>query len=214
MWTQQHDQYCLENSIPPAAKLLWQWLLSTEEIGTETEPDLSEFQSWVEKHRGKKYAHHYLKKMFDLLVEKRVIEVVKKFSWKIFRLLVRPLNWLKPNKEKKLQNPKQSYKTQPSNPDKSVDKDIQQQLISNQELLANEQLHFDIKEKEVLYRPQWQIKVAILLYKIRKSTSEIINPEGWIRTCLRREYWEQPNNFGAIAKHFGGVAMDVQDYFS
>jgi hypothetical protein len=142
MWTEEHDQYCLKNSIPPAAKLLWQWLVR-EGLSEEIEPDLSEFQNWVEKHRGKKYAHNYLKQMFELLVEKRVIQVVKKFSWKIFRLLVRPLEWLKPKKEKKLQNRKSSYKTQPSNPDNSEKEVLQQQLISNQRILDSEQVYFD-----------------------------------------------------------------------
>jgi hypothetical protein len=212
-WTQQHDQFCLKNSIPPAAKLLWQWLIR-EGVAQEIEPDLSEFNHWVEKNRGKGYCHNYLKKMFNLLVEKGVISKIKEFSWKIYRLVVRPLEWLFPRKKQKLQNPDSSYKTPTLNPDKSVEDDIQQQLIlSNQQLLSEAGIHFDTEEKEVLNRPNFELKAALLLFELRGASEKINNPEGWLRQCLRRRYWEQPTNYGVIVQHFGGAVMDIQDYF-
>ncbi|MBK1990909.1 hypothetical protein A0J48_025940 [Sphaerospermopsis aphanizomenoides BCCUSP55] len=212
-WTEKHDQFCLKNSIPPAAKLLWQWLIR-EGVDQEVEPDLSEFNHWVEKHRGKGYAHNYLKQMFNLLVENRVIQVVRQYSWKIFKLLVRPLEWLNPPKKQKLHNPNSTYKTPSSNPENSVDLDIQQQhILSNQQLMSQEGIHFDTEETEVLNRPQFEIKAALLLFKLRGAAEKIMNPEGWVRQCLRRRYWEQPTNYGSIAKHFGGAAMEIEDYF-
>jgi hypothetical protein len=172
-WTEEHEAYCYQHHIPPAAKILWQWLMRQGEISLEVEPDLSEFNTWVEKSRGKGYSHNYLKKMFELLCERRVIQVVKQYSWKIFRLLVRPLDWLKPprkKREKNLQNSNSTYDLPTPNQQSSVDGDIQQQhsnLISNQQTLASEGLHFDESEKEVLDRPSYEIKVSIILFKIR-----------------------------------------------
>ncbi|NET71771.1 MAG: hypothetical protein F6K62_12805 [Sphaerospermopsis sp. SIO1G2] len=213
MWTQKHDQFCLTNRIPPAGKLLWQWLIR-EGLDTEVEPDLSDFQKWVEKHRGTKYAHHYLKKMFQRLVDLRVVQVVKQYSWKIFKLIVRPLEYLKPRKKQKLQNHNTSYKIQQSNLSKSVECDIQQQqILSNQELLTSEGINFVSSEKEVLNRPAYEIKAALLLFKIRGAREKILNPEGWLRHCLRGRYWEQPTNYSVICQHFDGAVTDIEDYF-
>ncbi|MHC5740277.1 MAG: hypothetical protein ACYTXH_36660, partial [Nostoc sp.] len=95
-WTEEHEAFCYKHHICPAAKSLWQWLMRQGLIAEEVEPDLSEFNATVAKARGKGYSHNYLKKIFDQLVEHRVIQVVKQYSWKIFKLLVRPLEWLKP----------------------------------------------------------------------------------------------------------------------
>ncbi|MFM2065012.1 MAG: hypothetical protein RLZZ507_4683 [Cyanobacteriota bacterium] len=212
-WTEKHDQFCLKNKIPPAAKLLWQWLIR-EGIEEEVEPDLSKFNEWVKKHRGKSYAHNYLKRMFNLLAENRVIQVIKQYSWKIFKLVVRPLEWLTPPKKQKLHNPNSTYKTPNPNPDNSVNADVQQQhILSNQQLMSQEGIHFDTEETEVLNRPQFEIKAALLLFKLRGAAQKILNPEGWVRCCLRRRYWEQPTNYASICQHFGGAVMEVQDYF-
>lgn len=212
-WSEDHDKFCLKNKIPPAAKLLWQWLIR-EGIEEEVEPDLSEFNHWVEKHRGKAYAHNYLKQMFNTLVENRVVQVVRQYSWKIFKLVVRPLEWLKPPKKQKLHNANSTYKTPTPNPDNSVDADIQQQhILSNQELMSGVGIHFDTEETEVLNRPQFEIKAALLLFKLRGAAQKIMNPEGWVRQCLRRRYWEQPTNYASICQHFGGAAVAVEDYF-
>ncbi len=90
-WTEKHEAFCFQHRIPNAAKVLWQWLMRQGQIAEELEPDLSEFNEWVEKVRGKPYGHNYLKKMLEVLIEHGVVSVVKKYSWKIFRLLVRPL---------------------------------------------------------------------------------------------------------------------------
>ncbi|MGM3305092.1 hypothetical protein ACSQ6I_03755 [Anabaena sp. WFMT] len=213
IWTEKHDQFCLEKHIPPAAKLLWQWLIR-EGVNQEVEPDLSEFNHWVKKFRGKGYGHNYLKQMFNLLVEHRVIQTIKQYSWKVFKLIVRPLEWLFPRKKQKLHNHNSTYEKPTSNPSKSVEDDIQQQhILSNQQVLFESGIHFDTEETEVLSRPQFEIKAALLLFKLRGATEKINNPEGWVRQCLRRRYWEQPRNYGTIAQHFGGAVMNIEDYF-
>ncbi|MDF5707984.1 MAG: hypothetical protein PUP90_09970 [Nostoc sp. S4] len=75
-WSEAHEEFCYQHHIPPTAKSLWQWLMRQGEIGSEIEPDLSEFNTWVEKVRGKKYAHNYLKHIFEILVSSRVLQVI------------------------------------------------------------------------------------------------------------------------------------------
>lgn len=206
-WTEEHESFCYKNRIPNAAKVLWQWLMRQGEISAEVEPDLSEFNTWVAKVRGKPYAHNYLKKMFELLCEHRVIQVVKQYSWKIFRLLVRPLEWLKPprkKREKNLQDSNSTYKTPSSNEQSYVAPNIQQQhsnIIDNQACLSGEGIHFDESEKEVLERPKCEIEVSIALFKIRGGIEKILNPEGWIRSCLRHRWWEHPSNQNQLMQY-------------
>ncbi len=212
-WTEEHESFCYKNRIPNAAKVLWQWLMRQGVISEEVEPDLSEFNTWVAKVRGKPYAHNYLKKMFELLCEHRVIQVVKQYSWKIFKLLVRPLEWLKPprkKREKNLQQCNSTYKTPDSNDKSSVQGEIQQQhslIIDNQATLADEGIHFDETEKEVLDRPKCEIQVSIALFKIRGGIEKILNPEGWVRSCLRHRWWEHPRNNLLLVQLLGNGAI-------
>lgn len=212
-WTEEHESFCYKNRIPNAAKVLWQWLMRQGSISEEVEPDLSEFNAWVAKVRGKPYAHNYLKKMFELLCEHRVIQVVKQYSWKIFKLLVRPLDWLKPprkKREKNLQNSNSTYKTPDSIDNSSVQGDIQQQhsnIICNQATLSESGIHFDESEKEVLDRPYSEIKVAIILFNLRGGIEKIQNPPGWIRSCLRHRYWEQPHSQNQLIQVIGNTTI-------
>ncbi|MHC5717708.1 MAG: hypothetical protein ACYTX0_37780, partial [Nostoc sp.] len=198
-----------QHHICPAAKSLWQWLMRQGVITEEVEPDLSEFNTTVAKSRGKGYSHNYLKQIFNQLVEHRVIQVVKQYSWKIFKLLVRPLEWLKPprkKREKNLQNHNLSYTSDPSNDKSAVTGDIQQQHSNsdiNLEILVENGIHFDSNEKEVLERPTNEIKLALLMFNLRGGFEKSHNPEGFIRRCLRERWWEFPRNYNRLLEMFG-----------
>lgn len=98
-WTSKHDEFCLANNITPSAKLLWQWLVYKGE-NKELEPDLQqEFNTWVAKKRGKPYDPKTLKIAIKQLDDCGLINIVRKFSWKVYRLFLRPLGWLAPKKK-------------------------------------------------------------------------------------------------------------------
>lgn len=205
-WTEAHEAFCYQHHICPAAKSLWQWLMRQGVISSEIEPDLSEFNATVAKARGKGYCHNYLKQAFNQLVEHRVIQVVKQYCWKIFKLLVRPLEWLKPpikKPTKNLQNHNFSYTLQASNQQSSEAGYIQQQHSNssiNQEILSESNIYFDDNVTEVLERPKWEVKVALILFKIRGGFDKVENPEGFIRDCLRGRWWETARNYLTICK--------------
>lgn len=202
-WTEEHEAFCYQNRVPPAAKSLWQWLMRQGYIGSEIEPDLSEFNATVAKSRGKAYSHNYLKQMFELLQSHRVIQVIKQYSWKIFKLLVRPLEWLKPRKEKNLQNNNSSYKIQTSNDSNAVEEDIQQQHSTNKQLLEDNGIYYDNNVTEVLNSPTNEIKLALMIFGLRGGFEKIQNPEGFIRDCLRGRWWEYPRNYNMLLQKFG-----------
>lgn len=220
LWTDKHDEYCLQEKIPPAAQYLWRWLLREGKVGTEVEPDLKEFNNEIAKKRGNPYSHNYLKEMFNLLCQKRVINIIKTFSWRFHRILVRPLDWLKPRRkktEKNLQNHNESYKTGGSNP-QSADGGYNSSSI----LTTEDMEHLEVehqRQQEVLnacaeygiyFNPEKQpeavqhdiedVRCALQHFMKRGGHTKdnfnkprIPNPQGWLIDCLRNRYWEDDN---------------------
>lgn len=80
-WTEEHDAFSLENHFTPAAKLLWQWLMRQGGLGEEIEPDLTEFNDWVGKHRGKGYTRPTLKKALEQLEQSGIVRTLKRYTW-------------------------------------------------------------------------------------------------------------------------------------
>ncbi len=112
-WTDKYDAHCLEHGLTPSAKLLWQWLVYQGE-NKELEPDLKEeFNKWVGKKRGKPYDPKTLKTAIKQLSDCAVINILRVFSWKEYRIFLRHLEWLTP--KKKSRNPAQISKLDPSN---------------------------------------------------------------------------------------------------
>lgn len=97
-WTDKHDEFCLANNIPPAAKLLWEWLTRLGEA-EEVEPDLGEFNDWVKKHRAKGYCRPTLKNALGKLIDCGVVNLIRQYTWKIVKIVTRPLAWLTPKKK-------------------------------------------------------------------------------------------------------------------
>ncbi|MDF5706538.1 MAG: hypothetical protein PUP90_02360 [Nostoc sp. S4] len=211
-WSEEHEAFCYLHHIPPAAKSLWQWLMRQGEIAAEIEPDLSEFNATVAKSRGKGYSHNYLKQMFELLQSHRVVQVVKQYSWKIFKLLVRPLDWLKSPKKQNLQNSNYSYNSRPSNDSNTVASTIQQQHSTNKQLLSSNGIDYDDDVTEVLQRPTHEIKLALIMFHLRGGLEKIIYPEAWIRDCLRKRYWLHPRNYSVLLQMYGN-STDWEDLF-
>lgn len=197
-WTEEHDAFCLKHRITPAAKLLWQWLMRSYRIGEEVEPDLSEFNEWVEKHRGKGYCRLTLKKALAQLKEHRIIQVLKEYTWKIVKIVTRPLGWLKPKKN--LQNSDQNYVSQPSNAQSTENESNSSSINSihpqnKTEILnvcaaAGIYYHPD-KPAEIFNYSLEDVISAVELFKTR-GKQQIYNPQGWLIDCLRWRYWETP----------------------
>ncbi len=213
-WTEKHDEFCLKNKFYPSSKLLWQWLLRQGKQYTEIEPDLVEFNQWVKKYRGNGYCRAMLKKALEQLIESKVIDLVKRYTWRILKVVTKPLSALKP--KIKSRERKQKYDPQPSIVrTASAGTEQQQQYIierkrritCNLELLNKAGIFFEKDVTEVLNRPEHEINVSIALFELAGSFEKIERPEGWIRTCLRERYWEHPSNYKLLMKHFGNTTL-------
>lgn len=215
-WTKKHAEFCLKNKLPTAAKLLWEWLIENGKVGRESEPDLKDFNKWIEKSRGRGYCNKTLKKAFNKLVECRVVNLLKKYTWNIVKITTRPLEYLKARK--KVRKRDLISKLEASKARKYEDGFLQQQhikIIDNQLLFSKYGILFDAEEKEVLDRPRNEILLAITCYQIADETrvecagevkvskGKIANPPGWIRACLRKRYWEKPHTYEMILAKYG-----------
>ena len=99
---------------------------------------------------------------------------------------------------------------------------LQQQhirIIDNQILFSQYGIRFDETDKEVLNRPKNEVLLSIACYQIadtRKVTQanqttitrgKVENPEGWIRTCLRRRYWDKPRTYQQLESRYGNTTF-------
>ncbi|MBD2692643.1 hypothetical protein [Anabaena catenula] len=205
-WTNKHDAFCLENHIPPAAKLLWQWLLHHHKESEELEPELKkEFNAWVQKHRGRGYHVNTIKTALARLIDCRVVQVLKQWSWHEVRIITRPLDFFKPKKNS--QNRHQIDKRQPSN-DISTEKEVcssSNNSISEEQILEHEQVLTECENVGIVFDPigspeilnycHEEVKLAIALFHKRGGHEKIKNPQGWLLQCLRRCWYDQPKNW-------------------
>ncbi|AFY54641.1 hypothetical protein Riv7116_2110 [Rivularia sp. PCC 7116] len=170
-WTYKHDEFCLQNSISPAAKLLWQWLIKKGYIG-ESEPDLKDFNKWVSRNRSKgAYCRNTLKDAFNKLVESRAINLVKKYTWNIVKIVTRPIEYLKPKKKLQKRNIFDSLdRSKQRNYDNGLSQQQHIRILDNQILFSQYGIHFDDTEKEVLDRPKNEILLAIVCYQLADET--------------------------------------------
>ena len=218
MWTKKHDQICLQKKLTASSStLLWRWLV--EQGDGEREPDLKEFNTWVKKHRGQGFHRDTLKQAFNKLVEAEVIIVIKDFGyWNFCGVVVRSLDAILPIKPKKKtgQKKSESYEV-PRDLDSSnacvgesgvqaaaannissldligqLPEEEIKDLEENLDQCDRAGIQFDAKDAaEILttYDPE-ELRQAIALFEKRGGHQKIKNPEGFIRRCLERRWWE------------------------
>ncbi|MBD2435834.1 hypothetical protein [Nostoc sp. FACHB-110] len=204
-WTEQHDAYCLEQQITPSAQFLWRYLI-TEGVGTEVEIDLSDFNKQVAKHRGKPYCRLTLKNALLQLAQHRVVNIIREYTWKVVKIVTRPLDWLKPKKNLQKQN--KNYNLQTSNDlsavqgENSSSKDhFRDEMIAECEEVLSEcekaGIPFDPEQSpEILEYSLEDVKAAISLFHSRgghetdwRGRPKIRNPQGWLLSCLKKGYY-------------------------
>ncbi|MGB6298826.1 MAG: hypothetical protein WBF90_21955 [Rivularia sp. (in: cyanobacteria)] len=216
LWTYKHDQFCLKNQITPSAKLLWQWLVRKGYFEEEI-IDLKDFNKWVARHRPKGgYCHKTLKSAFKELVEHRICNLLKGYVWNIVKIVTRPLEYLKVRR--KVQKRDIISNLDSSKGSNTVEVILQQQHIrvkDNQITFSEYGIHFDETEIEVLDRPKNEILLSIVCYQIADESvtihcnkkvvtrGKVQNPPGWIRTCLRKRYWDKPDTYNQIVGKYG-----------
>lgn len=210
-WTDEHEAFCLKLGIKCAAQQLWYWLTTNEEIGKEIEIDLIDFNQLVGKKRGEPYCNRHLKQVFAKLDELEVIKIVKQYSWHVFKLVIRPLDCLKPPRKQSFQTNTNSSNLELENGDES--KKIENPLSQQQSYslptigevskeakdeirdLVNSESGLELPEICDIYRYSIEeVKLALALLNFQCKKKLIARRVGWLIQCLRHRYWEEPEN--------------------
>ena len=83
--TEEHD--CLAFSLTPCTRLLYHFLLRMRPAGTPLEFELSDFKDWTAKNRYKAFCMKWIKQALAQLIDIGLVEVVKRYSSKCFKLI-------------------------------------------------------------------------------------------------------------------------------
>lgn len=221
-WTLSHDAYCLTYSLTPSAKLLWQWFVKMGE-GLELEADLQlEFNNWVTKKRGKPYDPKTLKSAIAQLNDNSIIKIVRRYSWKIYKLFLRPLDWLTPKKKSQDQGEISAFHgsnrtTAESEVNNNNNIVIDDEIIEEAEKVLtvceeNGIVFNPVKSPEILDYSLENVNMAIECFIAagghevdRFGRRKIRNPQGWLLKCLRYGYWEKTDSwsFYSLLSAFG-----------
>ncbi|MGL5876398.1 MAG: hypothetical protein ACRC2V_01210 [Xenococcaceae cyanobacterium] len=190
MWSKKHDDFCLENNIRPSAQLLWRWLMSEGQPGEPIEIDLLlEFNAWVDKHRPEGgFSNPTLKSALNQLEEVGIVVIERTYTWRIHAIVFRALKWLK----KSDPDDKPIYTESALIPQFVADKMEQQQqeIEVRQELKTWGIEYRDRDWKKILIHGVENIKAGLQHLLVRATSSEINNPSGWLRSCIRNEWWQ------------------------
>ena len=119
--TDDHDAIAI--TMTPCAGQLYRWLLRQAPAGTSQELELQDFADWSALHRGgQSYSIRHIQRAFKELMDKELVEVIRRFTGRIFRLICRH-----PDQDKNVANPDQTVQTatkmsrkQASNPHSAV----------------------------------------------------------------------------------------------
>jgi hypothetical protein len=222
-WTEKHESFCLKKGIIGSAERLWYWLTQHNPTGEEIEPDLIEFNIWVNRERGRGYCPRQLKNAFNKLVECGVIAPIKRFSWHCFKLRLLPLSPVRNTEKKQSEIEQETSKITPERREElrnhahrfyqqQKDLDIIKRCVSNEtrELIKNlcREIGINLTNNncEIFYYPIEEIKACLAIYKkrilkspklLRRLTSLFDlcpNPVGWLITALRECYYLEDVN--------------------
>ena len=200
--TEEHDLLSL--TLSPCAALLYRWLLRANKAGRAIEVELEAFSQWTGQARRRPYSLKHIKRSLDELLATGIVEVAKRYSGRIFKLIAHHPEEpeMSKNVAKKSQTWPKMSKIQPSNPHSAVP--ITENLKTAEQTAAVEKkeeqekvdpaLAAELATLGIQLNPQLssliletalsRIKQAIEVLKQRSASKRIKNPEGFLTKAI------------------------------
>lgn len=189
-FTLQHRQLAFQKGLPPAAIALWQWAIENHNDDCY---ELDLFNKWVTKQRGRSYHRDTLKSAINKLEESDLVTVVRKFSWKILRVVIHPIHTLIPSR-KNPNIPEEILNSLPLIPQTVEAESVQQQLSERISICQQAGLDYRPGQREWLIsfslKELVQAIAYLIIYNEQKQT--VNNPEGFVRRCLEQNWRLKP----------------------
>lgn len=207
-WTPAHDAYCLATKLEGCSKLIWQWLINHPE--EQEEPDLGKFNSWVEKYRGRAYHRDTIKLAWNKLINSKIVRPLKHFTWKVWRITLRPVTLLVnpvsatlQRKSSREDNSIRGLGTEtPINACRNINSSSKINPDAKEILAECEVAGISFEEKQqprVLEFPLEKVRIAIAYFLFRhpdeKAKNKVRSPQGWLIYCLCNEAWKENRRF-------------------
>ena len=195
-WTKQHDEFCLKNSLKPSARLIWEWMLTTK--NNTVEPDLKDFNRWIKRHRGKSYHRDTIKRSWQQLIDVGVIEPKKKYSWNVWRIVLKPISDFIRSR-KRSQPRKKNRGSSPGNLINGAKRFIAaaaniEEVKEILSLCRESGIEF-FETHNLLKFSLEEVVRSLGLFWQRGGHEKIGNPCGWLLECLRRKWYEDNSKF-------------------
>ncbi|MBE9128600.1 MULTISPECIES: hypothetical protein [unclassified Coleofasciculus] len=208
-WTTKHLGFCIEKGFTPTAIKFYEWLLTQMDEGADEIIDLRDFNKWVAAKRGKPHDNRIVRRAVEQLMEAGVIIHAKKFTSFVWKWTVKSIDFLLNPKPKRSQKRSPIPKKQPENPSnaepggQAATADLTTALFGVDDQVASnlEQCLTLCEEAGINYEPEAaaevlagvdpeDLKKALALFHKRGGHRTTRNPEGWLRKCLERGWWE------------------------
>jgi len=158
----------------------------------DIEPDLNDFNRWVERKRGKPYCRQTLKDAIAKLEEIGIIRIARRFTWRVSRLVLRSLKWVKENLHNRKQVCDSSAETQftqrPDFSSSSIKSSTPIKTPPQQVEYLCKLYNAPFLDKLVQFSIE-QIRDSLKLFRLR-SKQKILNPVGWLLRCINSGWWK------------------------
>lgn len=193
MWSKKHDNFCMRQHIKPSAQLLWRWLMTEGEPGERIEIDLLlEFNAWVQKHRPEGgFSGPTLKTALNQLEEVGIVTIERSYTWKIHAVVYRALAWLKkedPNRKPICEN----HTPIPQFVAEEIEQQQQEKEL-RKEISSWGIEYRDRDWKKIITHGIENIKAGLQHMLVSATTTEIVKPAGWLRSCIQHQWWMDNN---------------------
>jgi hypothetical protein len=207
-WTEKHLRIALQRELTPSARDLYEYLVLEGYEGKPQVLDLREFNKFILKRRGKAYDRRTIKSAQIFLENCGLLTACKKFTAFVHHVTLRCVSGLfTPKKQADNQCKSRSLNAtlQPSNGTNAAQEGLTtttnlinqlpeefvEELETNLELCEQAGIFYDSADvPEILAEDPQDVKAAIAYYKEYSSRKKVRNPQGFLRKCLQRRWWE------------------------
>lgn len=213
-WTRKHIDIAISKKLTKSAWALWEWLVVHEGLEGKSEViDLKAFNRYITKKTGKPLDNRTIKSSAERLMEAGVVRW-ENFNNFIRKVTVKLIRELLPPKLKKSRNdcnlPATIATLQPSNPHDTaqgglaaaadlslineLDEEVVKNLETNLEKCEEAGIYLDSEDsaKLLAWEDVEEVEKAIKLFFKRGGHEKIKNPEGWLRRCLEKRWFDEP----------------------
>lgn len=212
-WTKKHTDLAISKKLTKNAWAMWEWLVHEGLEGRSDTVDLREFNHYVAKKTGKPLDNRTIKSSAERLMEAGVVQW-ENFNNFIRKVTVKLVRDLLPPKLKKSCNDcnlpatiatLQSSSAQSVEPgviaeaaDLSLINELGEEVVknleSNIEKCEEAGIYFDSEDAAQLlaWEDVEEVEKAIKLFFKRGGHDKIKNPEGWLRRCLEKRWFDKP----------------------